>query len=130
MAGRLYDRRSWHRARKLQLQREPLCERCLAAGKIEPATAVHHRVAVAERPDLSFDPANWESICEPCHARIERAADRGYSTEIGPDGIPLDPRHPAFGPRKRPLKLAHAPLKRLDAGQKLEPRLRSRPLAR
>jgi hypothetical protein len=99
MAGRLYDKRSWHRLRKRIRQAEPYCRPCFEAGRLTPAVAIHHEIAVKDDPTRAFDPSNLVPLCLNCHALIERKIERGYATEFGLDGMPLDPRHPCYAPR-------------------------------
>lgn len=65
-------------AREQQLARQPLCERHLQRGEVEPATVVHHRVPHRGAWALFIDPSNHESACKACHdgeiQREERAA--------------------------------------------------------
>lgn len=70
---RLYDRRGWRGsdgrqgARDLKLRKNPFCERCLLIGKHIDAVDVHHRIDVADAPELGCDLANLESLCKRCH---------------------------------------------------------------
>jgi 5-methylcytosine-specific restriction endonuclease McrA len=89
----------WQRLRAQHLKRHPLCVRCHAKGKVTLATEVHHIVKCMDEPSLQMDPANLESLCAPCHAPLTHDDRRGYSKEIGIDGYPTDPRHPANRPR-------------------------------
>ena len=85
----------WKRLRLQHLMREPLCRRCKAKGKVTQATEVHHVIKCFDNPTLQMDPSNLESVCTPCHAPLTHDDRRGYSREIGLDGYPVDPRHPA-----------------------------------
>jgi 5-methylcytosine-specific restriction protein A len=85
-ASRVYDRRAprqadknfyssarWREARAMKLRDTPLCGDCLKAGRLVPAKHVHHTQPRHKRPDLAFDQANLEALCQPCHnARPER----------------------------------------------------------
>lgn len=43
-----------------------------------------------------FDPGNVQVLHPDCHASLKQSREKhGYSSEIGPDGWPLDPAHPA-----------------------------------
>ncbi len=45
---------------------------------------------------LFWDLTNWQPLCKSCHSRHkQREERRGYSSSVGPDGWPIDPRHPA-----------------------------------
>lgn len=65
-----YKRAAWRRCRALKLARDPLCEACLRSGvaRPEPATQVHHAVDLAVRPDLAYDLANLEALCQRHHS--------------------------------------------------------------
>ena len=61
---------SWKKTRADHLQRNPLCEECLKQGVYTPASQVHHRKKLVDRPDLKHETDNLESICLPCHSRL------------------------------------------------------------
>lgn len=74
----------WLRLRRAILTARPLCERCQAAGIIEPSTEVHHHTPVeygvnyAEKRQLMYDPANLRALCHNCHVQVH--------TELGRSG--------------------------------------------
>lgn len=91
-----YKTPAWRRAREAQLARQPLCERCLEAGRVTAATVVNHRRPHKGSWALFLDPGNHESCCKPHHDReIQSEERRGYRKAIGDDGWPTDPRHPS-----------------------------------
>jgi 5-methylcytosine-specific restriction endonuclease McrA len=97
MAGRLYNKRAWHRARKRQLAAKPYCERCFERdGCVVSAQAVHHETPIKVDPTRAFDATNLRSLCVNCHnAEHGRGVARNYSIEIDPrNGFPTDPNHP------------------------------------
>lgn len=97
---KLYKSQRWQTLRRLQLSKHPLCTRCLNGEprRLTPATVVHHKREHKGDPALFFDPSNLESLCAPHHDRDAQSEERlGYSREIGLDGYPVDPRHPAYG---------------------------------
>lgn len=53
-----------------------LCRRCLEKGLVVPAVLLHHRLPLAERPDLKYEPSNLEPLCNACHEAVERRAAR------------------------------------------------------
>lgn len=73
---RFYKTAAWLQARAAQLSLQPLCERCLAEGIIEPATVVNHRTPHKGDWLLFIDPANHESTCKPHHDRDIQAEER------------------------------------------------------
>jgi 5-methylcytosine-specific restriction enzyme A len=93
----LYKRAIWLRTRKRKLQEKPLCERCEAKGFVRAANVVNHRVPHKGDLNLFLDWDNLESVCKECHDSTIQSEERlGYSKEIGIDGWPVDPRHPAI----------------------------------
>lgn len=92
----LYQSTWWRRTRRAVLQREPLCRMCAMMGKVEPATVVDH--ITPHRGDLAVfrDLENLQPLCHPCHASLKQQQEaRGWHDAIGPDGMPVDPMHPA-----------------------------------
>jgi 5-methylcytosine-specific restriction protein A len=93
--------RSWynhkrHRARRaLQLQKQPLCEVCLAQGRTTPATIVDH-IEPHGGDMTKFFTGKLQSLCKPCHDRKWADDRRGYSTAVDASGYPIDKRHPAY----------------------------------
>jgi 5-methylcytosine-specific restriction protein A len=95
------DRR-WQRIQAEQLEREPYCRLCRAAGQQVPAVEVDHVQALADGGAFA-DSANLQSLCRPCHwqktedenaARARRKPRRVVRVK-GCDltGRPLDPEH-------------------------------------
>ena len=89
----------WQRLRRLKLQASPLCEACLKLGIIVAATAVDHRQPISAGGP-AFPPLDGlASLCDRCHntkSRSEQSGERHWFQKgCGPDGYPLDPRHPA-----------------------------------
>lgn len=77
-AQRGYDS-VWRRLRRMHLLAHPLCLFCWRKGLTVAATVADHIESVADRPDLRLDPANLQSLCEPCHNSLrqrEQAAER------------------------------------------------------
>lgn len=91
----LYGTQRWKRRRLAQLQREPLCAMCLADGVTRVATVADHITPHRGDPHAFFA-GRLQSLCAPHHdGAKQREERRGYSDEVGDDGWPLDPRHPA-----------------------------------
>lgn len=108
----LYKTAAWLRLAKAQKEREPLCATCLMLGRANdgsltgagtPQEDRRRRYVVADhkiphRGDkaLFFDPDNLQTLCPDHHDRDKQIEERkGYSERRGPDGWPIDPRHPA-----------------------------------
>ena len=57
----------WQRARIMQLHAEPLCRHCMERdGRVTTATQVDHIVPLVDG-GARLDPANFQSLCTPCH---------------------------------------------------------------
>ena len=61
-----YDYR-WRKLRTLYIAKNPLCAECEKAGRLTPATEVHHIVAVADGG--SDRDENLQALCKSCHSR-------------------------------------------------------------
>lgn len=60
------------------------------------ATVANHKIPHKGDESLFFDRNNLESTCKTCHdGPIQSEERRGYSSEIGGDGWPVDPKHPS-----------------------------------
>lgn len=92
-----YDAR-WRKVRKIKIGRNPLCERCEAAGQSIPATVVDHIVPISIAPDLRLSLGNLQSLCTNCHSSAKQIEEkRGFAPGFDVNGNPLDPRHPSNG---------------------------------
>ena len=94
-ADPFYHSAAWRKVRAAALMRDHyLCQECLRAyergdaRRIRTATTVHHVIPREERPDLSLEMSNLESICAICHNQQhpEKGARPGSATKI-PDGV-------------------------------------------
>lgn len=68
-----YHSTQWRKTRKVKLMEQPLCEVCLAQGRMTKADMVHHHKYELREPGgwehrLSLD--NLQSICYTCHNGI------------------------------------------------------------
>jgi 5-methylcytosine-specific restriction protein A len=92
---KLYKTARWLARRARQLRDKPLCERCERRGRIAPATVADHVKPHRGDVELFFRGA-LQSLCDSCHSSAKQSEEsRGYSREIGSDGWPVDPKHPA-----------------------------------
>ena len=60
--------RPWRRAREAFFNADPLnrlCKVCLSQGLTVATYIVDHVIPVSERPDLEFDPTNFQGLCKP-----------------------------------------------------------------
>lgn len=79
----------WVKLRETILKRDLyLCQPCKEAGRVTPATEVHHITAKAHGG--TDEPSNLVSICEPCHLAASRQqTGRREIRRVGLDGYPL-----------------------------------------
>jgi 5-methylcytosine-specific restriction protein A len=87
---RWYYTKEWRALRRDQLEAEPLCRFCRAAGRGSPANTADHVIPHRGNPDLFFDPANLQSLCGIHHGEKQRI-ECGLKARvpIGADGYPL-----------------------------------------
>jgi len=98
----LYNSWSWRKRAKRQLAAEPLCALCLARKALTPATIADHLHPHRGNRD-SFLLGELQSLCKACHdGRKQQTELHGYQLDLGADGWPVDPAHPANQPRPGP----------------------------
>jgi hypothetical protein len=95
-----YQLQSWRKRRVYQLKIEPLCRRCRELGRTTPALVADH-VTPHKGDWNAFVLGELQSLCAECHQRKLVDQTRGYRSDVGLDGYPLDPAHPAYEPRSR-----------------------------
>lgn len=92
---KLYKTARWAHVRKAQLSKQPLCEWCLPK-RVTAATVCHHNDPKQKLNKATFFLGPFTSLCKDCHdGKAQQIEVRGYSTEIGADGWPVDAQHPA-----------------------------------
>jgi 5-methylcytosine-specific restriction enzyme A len=90
-----YRSAHWQARKRQQLQRHPLCVMCLSQGRVEVATVVDHVVPHRGDRELFYNGA-VQSLCKPHHDKTKQQIETiGYCKDIGIDGWPVDPNHPA-----------------------------------
>jgi len=90
-----YRSAQWQARRRQQLQQHPLCCMCLAIGRVEVATVVDHVIPHRGDRELFYHGA-VQSLCWSHHSKTKQQIESiGYSKDIGIDGWPIDPNHPA-----------------------------------
>jgi len=68
---------TWRRLRQQKVKESPLCERCLAQGRVEPMREVHHLVKWFQfkneetRLRMFTDYENLYSVCTKCHRYLD-----------------------------------------------------------
>lgn len=73
-----YGTAGWKNLRKLQLERQPLCESCMKEGRYTKAVTAHHIVPLNEGG--ANDLGNLCSLCGPCHSRLHaKRGDRWHN---------------------------------------------------
>lgn len=90
-----YNSKRWQILRKMRLASEPLCRMCVTDGGATVASVVDHITPHRGSDELFFDYGNTQSLCKAHHDGAKQREERhGYSTAVGLDGLPTDPRHP------------------------------------
>ncbi|RWN34526.1 MAG: HNH endonuclease [Mesorhizobium sp.] len=89
-----YQTKEWFVIRARQLRREPFCVFCARTGVRTPATICDH--IERHRGDrFRFFAGPFQSLCKRCHDSAKQSEEiNGYSSAVGADGCPQDPRHP------------------------------------
>ncbi len=64
----VYRSRRWTELSKAKRQADQFCERCQRAGRITPATLVHHKVPIKDGGD-PWEWGNLESVCGGCQRK-------------------------------------------------------------
>jgi 5-methylcytosine-specific restriction protein A len=76
-----YNNTAWRKLRDEHIRNFPLCDNCLANGKVVPAEDVHHKVSPFRNGEINWtlllDPDNLQSLCRKCHGE-EHAAEKGW----------------------------------------------------
>ncbi len=79
----IYKSRTWRELRQAYIMSHPLCENCLKAGKVTPATDIHHKdsfmnYAGEEREAKAFDSTNLMALCKGCHSKLHAKEGRTH----------------------------------------------------
>ena len=104
-----YSTSRWQKRRAGQLREFPLCAMCLGKGLPVAATVADH-VRPHQGDNNSFWFGELQSLCATCHSSTKKLEEfaanpprhaRKFSLEVGEDGWPIDPAHPANQPREQ-----------------------------
>lgn len=77
-----YHSTEWQAVRRQVLQRDNyLCQVCKRAGRITPATTVHHITPLRVDYSKRLDPANLETICNACHNKEHNERAQSLATK-------------------------------------------------
>lgn len=66
---RFYQSEKWRRCRKRFISQHPLCADCEEQGRLTEAEEVHHKIDLADAPELAYEPSNLQGLCKSCHSR-------------------------------------------------------------
>lgn len=90
---RMYHTPAWRQRRAQQLGRHPWCAMCAAQGRAVRASVADHVVPHRGDPVLFWE-GRLQSLCMACHSAAKQQVEGiGYSTTVGQDGWPTDPKH-------------------------------------
>lgn len=76
-SSRGYDKR-WEKFRKSFLAANPLCEYCLARGRVQPATVCDHDIPHRDDPDLFYN-NTFTALCKWDHDSTKQRMEARYS---------------------------------------------------
>lgn len=66
-----YVSKAWRRKKKAILRRDHYqCQLCKRYGRLTEAKIVHHKLELAEYPELALDDDNLISVCAACHNKL------------------------------------------------------------
>lgn len=65
--------RAWRVAARAYLDEHPLCRECEREGRTEASSQVDHVVPHRGDMGIFWDRANWQPLCDACHARKTRS---------------------------------------------------------
>lgn len=102
MSDPRYRSDRWRRIRLLQLQKQPLCEFCLARGYVEPGKVCDH-IEPHRGDDHKFWNGPFQTLCQSCHSGDKQRIERGGKPrpKIGLDGWPEEDPAVALLERQR-----------------------------
>lgn len=83
---KLLNSKRWKLLRAQYREAHPLCERCLAEGRVSATVDIHHKTPVEsaktdyDMQQLCFNPDNLQALCISCH-RAEHERLRSNTKE-------------------------------------------------
>jgi 5-methylcytosine-specific restriction protein A len=84
-----YKTAHWQRRRATHLAAEPLCRRCLEAGRVEEGRVADHVIPHRGNRRLFDDDSNLQTLCLLHHNEKQREeAGRPKRRPVGVDGYP------------------------------------------
>ena len=76
-----YQSSSWRKMRDTYIQAHPLCEDCLAQGKVTAAEDIHHKQSPFKKGEINWslllDSNNLKALCKKCH-QLEHSKQKGF----------------------------------------------------
>lgn len=97
-----YNSIDWLKIRAKVLKRDNYqCVKCGVSVREKRKSRVDHIQPRRDRPDLSFDMSNLQTLCIRCdnhkhHEKMHPGAGEYKIVEIGVDGLPVDPNDPWY----------------------------------
>lgn len=91
-----YGTYRWKQRHRQQMRKHPLCHHCAQKGLVVIAVIADH-VKPHKGDWNSFWLGELQSLCRNCHESGKKFEEaRGFRSDIGADGLPLDPTHPFY----------------------------------
>lgn len=84
---KLLNSARWRQLRAQVLSEHPLCQDCAAAGRVAPATEVHHVTPIetggnmAQKERFAYRRSNLRALCHSCHREAHAAMMKGPSSD-------------------------------------------------
>ena len=75
---KLLNSKRWKLLRAQYREAHPLCERCLADGRVSATVDIHHKIPVEsaktdyDMQRLCFNPDNLQALCIACHIAVHQ----------------------------------------------------------
>lgn len=100
---RNYSLARWKRKRWSILVRDLFtCQMCSHIEHDTSQLVADHKTPHRGDEQLFWDDTNLWTLCKTCHDGPKQSVEKGgketgaigYSTDVGPSGMPVDPRHP------------------------------------
>jgi 5-methylcytosine-specific restriction protein A len=87
----------WQRRAKAQLVEQPLCVFHLEKGVVVPGVVADH-ITPHKGDWNAFWLSPLQTLCLNCHVSGKKYLEnRGFRSDIGEDGLPVDQKHPFWG---------------------------------
>lgn len=83
----MYNNGQWERHRRIQLERQPLCQACLLNNKVRGANTVDHVFPWSGLGDAYFYRNLFQSLCHECHSVKTNLEQKGVIQHYTPHGL-------------------------------------------